>query len=241
MREYVPTLYYRLRLLEKDGTSRTVAEKCVFPVEDDEKEYSVKFDESLPHGTYVLTVWGGLKNLDPLNEDRTAISFHPGYDEGTDVYVSNDTLIYDAYHYTYTTELERTKGKLIIEVTDLPQAVCSSEKTVDGLFGTLDCLSFLYSGQTEVETHRDWTSAGEVVTKTLLTPSVHENGSSVHIQFYDEADHSDPPVLLPQNVDVTMRRNELTVLKYVYDGNGDFTVYMLVNDNWEEVHGMIID
>ena len=39
-----------------------------------------------------------------------------------------------------------------------------------------------------------------------------------------------------------MHRNELTVLRYVWnEEKEDFEVFMLVNDNWEMVHGMEIE
>ena len=47
--------------------------------------------------------------------------------------MANDTLVYDAYNYAYTTEMERTKGKLIIQVTNLPTAVHYSDKTITAL------------------------------------------------------------------------------------------------------------
>lgn len=239
LRDYVPTLYYRLNRIMEDGTSRMVEEKGVFPVESDGKTYPVTFDGSLPHGTYVITVWGGLDKLDPLSEDRTSISFHPGHTEGLDVYMANDTLVYDAYNYAYTTEMERTKGKLIIQVTNLPTAVHYSDKTITGLYGEMDCCMFEYSKRTEVTTIREWQPGNEVVTKTVLTPSVKEKGSLLSVNFYDEAGR-DKPVFSPEDVNITMRRNMLTVLKYVYDGNGGFTIYILVNDNWEKVHGLIV-
>ncbi len=240
LRGYVPTLHYRLNRIMEDGTSRTVEETDVFGVEGDGKTYPVTFDESLPHGTYVITVWGGLENLDPLTDDRNSIAFHPGGAEGLDVYMSNDTLVYDANNYAYTTELERTKGKLIIQVTGLPAAVHYSDKTVTGLYGALDCCEFEYSASTTVSTLREWKPGSEVVTKTVLAPSIKEKGSLLSVNFYDEAEREEP-TFSPENVNITMSRNMLTILKYVYDGKGDFTIYMLVNDNWERVHGLVVE
>ena len=35
---------------------------------------------------------------------------------------------------------------------------------------------------------------------------------------------------------------EINAMKYVYDSDRNrFTIYMKVNDNWEEIHGMILD
>ena len=38
-----------------------------------------------------------------------------------------------------------------------------------------------------------------------------------------------------------MARNTITVVKYVYVDDTKFDIYVLVNDNWEEVHGLIIE
>lgn len=234
-REYVPTLYYMLR---DAFTGEVVEEQGVFEVTGDGKTYPVTFCDCLPHGTYILTVWGGLKDLDPLSDDRTTISFHPENTEGGDIYMVNDTLVYDAWNYNYTSELERTKGKLIIQAMNLPSDVTYSDKTVTGLYKQLNC-SFEYSDHTSVYTQADWTGT-EVVTKTVLTPSPKKDASLLDVNFYDSPQRKQP-IFSPQNVNITMKRNELTVLRYVYGGDGKFVIYILVNDNWEEVHGMEID
>ena len=50
-----------------------------------------------------------------------------------------------------------------------------------------------------------------------------------------------PEPLRPDDIQITMERNFITVVKYVYRTDNDFTIYVLVNDNWEEVHKMEID
>ena len=240
LRDYVPTLYYRLSRVMEDGTGQMVVEKGVFTVEGEGTVHPVVFDESLPHGTYVITAWGGLQDLSPLNEDRTSIAFHPEHAEGDDIYFVNDTLVYDAWNYDYTAELERTKGKLIIQAVNLPAEVCFSDKTITNLYETLDACTFRYSDQTEVKTLREWEPGSEVVTKTVLSPSASEKGSLLGVNFYDKEERVQP-VFSPEKVKITMERNALTVLRYVYNGAGDFTIYILVNDNWEEIHGMEID
>lgn len=235
-KEYVPTLYYQLR---SAATGEVIEEQGVFEVTGDEKTFPITFCDCIPHGKYVLTVWGGLEDNTQLGDDPTSIEFHPNHTEGRDIYMTNDTLDYDAWSYDYTVEMERTKGKLIIQVENLPEEVRYSDKTVSGLFQDLDC-EFNYFNQTSVQTMAEWEAEPEIVTKTVLTPSVKEKGSVVKADFYDDPDRN-IPVLSPKSVSVTMARNELTVLKYVYDSGGDFTIYILVNDNWEEIHGMTID
>ncbi len=235
-REYVPTLYYRLCPL---GSNDPVAEQELFEVTGDEREYAVRFSDDLPHGTYVLTVWGGMKDLSSLDADRNVLTLHPEGTEGEDVYMTNDTLVYDAWNYGYTVEMERTKGKLIVLAANLPSDIRWSGQTDDGLSRTVD-RSFGYSGTTGVSTAGEWASAEEtVVTKTLLSPSLQAEGTVQKMQFYDAPDRT-VPAAVPDDVRITMRRNELTVLKYVYD-DGRFSIYILVDDNWEKVHGMVID
>lgn len=233
-REYVPTLTYRLCPL---GSGEAVAEQELFEVTGEDKTLSVRFPDELPHGTYVLTVWGGLGDLSSLDDARTSLTLHPEGSEGEDVYVTCDTLVYDAWNYDYTVEMERTKGKLIILATNLPGDIAWSRKNVSSLYGTVDS-GFGYAGETSVTTESEWTPGVEVVTKTLLSPS-HPGGSTLRLNFFDSAERI-APASVPDDVTITMKRNELTVLKYVYE-DGRYSIYILVNDNWEKVHDMIID
>ena len=49
-------------------------------------------------------------------------------------------------------------------------------------------------------------------------------------------------VLKPQDVHITMGRNEITILKYVYNTAEDgFNIFLRVNDRWEQIHSMVVD
>lgn len=235
-REYVPTLFYMLRDAK---TGEVMEEQGVFSVEGEGKTVPVEFCPCLPHGTYVLTVWGGMKDMTSLSEDRTTLALHPEHAEGDDIYLVNDTLVYDAYHYDYTVEMERTKGKLIVEAEGLKQGLEHSTMKADHIYERVDS-GFSYSSDTYASMQYDWTGQ-HVLTKTVLAPSLKRNGSTLSLQFYDSAQRLNP-VLSPKDVRITMHRNELTVLRYVWnEEKDDFVVYMLVNDNWEMVHGMEIE
>lgn len=236
-KEYVPTLYYQLR---DAVTGEVVEEQGVFEVTGDEKAFPITFCDCIPHGKYVLTVWGGLKDATPLGDDPLTTILHAEEQEGDDSYLTNDTLVYDAWNYDYTVEMERTKGKLVIQVENLPEEVNYSDKTVGGLFQNLDC-EFNYTNQTIVQTKAEWEAIPVVVTKTVLSPSVKEKGAKVSVNFYDDPQRI-TPTLTPKDVNVTMKRNELTVLRYVYDdGSGDFTIYILMNDSWDIIYDMDIN
>ncbi len=237
-RAYVPTLYYRLCPL---GSDEAVVEQPLFEVTGEEREYAIRFGDELPHGTYVLTVWGGLEDMSALEEDgrHNVLDLHPGGAEGADVYLTNDTLVYDAWHYDYTVEMERTKGKLIVLATNLPGDIRWSGQTDSGVYRTVD-RNFGYADATAVTAVGEWASAEQaILTKTVLSPSPQTGGTVQRMQFYDAPDRTLPAVV-PADVTLTVRRNELTVLKYVYE-EGRFIVYILVNGDWERVHDMVID
>lgn len=239
-KEYVPTLYYRLSRLNDDGSKTLIEEKGVFYVEGDEKEYPITFDEDLPFGKYIITAWGGIPNKDEFNEDCTILSFHPNHTQGYDNYLVSDTLTYDVSHHDFTEEMRRTKGKLIIFADDLPRAVRFSGKTVNGLYGYVKS-SFDYFDKTSVTTHSTRRGFDNIITETFLTPSTQEDGSILDTNFFDD-DNFNHPDISPADVRITMRRNELTVLKYVYNTEDrNFDIYILINNNWERIHDMILE
>lgn len=237
-REYVPTLFYMLRDAK---TGEVVEEQGVFRVEGEAKTMTVNFCPCLPHGTYVLTVWGGMKDMTSLSEDRTALALHPEHAEGDDIYLVNDTLVYDAYRYDYTVEMERTKGKLIVEAEGLPQDIGQMTTDVDGLFGKVSS-DFIYSGETHISNTSAVTANQKVRMSSIMAPSVGSGTSLVDVSFTRKDGASDTLLPKPADVKINMERNRITMLKYVFNPDADkFTIYIKVNDNWEEIHGMILD
>ena len=237
-RQYVPTLFYMLR---DAATGDVVEEQGVFPVEGDGKTVPVDFCPCLPHGKYILTVWGGLDDLSQLSPDHLSLELHRDRQQGDDVYLVSDTLLYDAYNYDYRVELERTKGKLIVQAENMPGSYNLVDIDVSGIYGKVNS-NFKYSGETDVYDKVSIPLKPKVSTSTLLAPSVKENGSVLDVDFTHSNPSSNDMELSPDDVRITMRRNMITVLRYVWDADKNgFTVYMLVNDNWEQVHGMEID
>lgn len=237
-REYVPTLFYMLRDAK---TGEVMEEQGVFRVEGDGKTVPVDFCPCLPHGTYVLTVWGGMKDMTSLSEDRTALALHPEHAEGDDIYLVNDTLVYDAYRYDYTVEMERTKGKLIVEAEGLPQGIGRMTTDVDRLFGKVSSV-FVYSGETHVSNTSAVTADQKVRMSSIMAPSIGSGTSLVNVSFTKKDSASDMLLPKPADVKINMERNRITMLKYVFNPDANkFTIYIKVNDNWEEIHGMILD
>ena len=210
-REYVPTLFYMLRDAK---TGEVVEEHSVFRVEGEAKTMTVNFCPCLPHGTYVLTVWGGMKDMTSLSEDRTALALHPEHAEGDDIYLVNDTLVYDAYRYDYTVEMERTKGKIIVEAEGLPQGIGRMTTDVDRLFGKVNS-DFVYSGETHVSNTSAVTADQKVRMSSIMAPSVGSGTSLVNVSFTKNDSASNMLLPKPADVNINMERNRITMLKYV--------------------------
>ncbi|MCM1142685.1 MAG: hypothetical protein NC453_29280 [Muribaculum sp.] len=237
LKDYVPTIYWVLR---DAATGEIVDESGLITVKGEEKLYTPDICPCVQHGKYVLTVWGGLENLDPLDDDPTSICFHRDNLERNDVYMTNDTLLYDAWHNDYTVELERTKGKLIIEKVNLPAEIVRSEKKISGLYAEVSN-EFKYSGETHVLKQTEIVPNTRIVTKTVLTPSLKKDGSILSMNLNDGG-KTKSMALTPDDVKITMRRNELTVLRYEWDNKKqDFNIYILINDSWDLLNNLTIE
>lgn len=237
-REYVPTLFYMLR---DANTGEVIEEQGVFDVKGDGKSFAIDFCPCLPHGKYIITVWGGIDNLEQLSADRLSMPLHYDRAEGNDTYLVNDTLVYDAYNYNYTLGMQRTKGKLNIIAENLPDSYVKADIDVSYIYNKVNS-NFKYSDQTSVANHKMAATAPLSKIATIMAPSVMNGKSVLDVNFYKPNPTDAYWKLSPEDVNITMERNKITVLKYVFDPNLDnFIIYIKVNDNWEEIHGMILD
>lgn len=234
---YIPTLYYALRDV---GTGRIVEERGVFNVTGNEQTFTLSFRSSLPFGKYVLTVWGGLPDNFSLADNSLSSIIHKGAQEGSDIYLAHDTLVYDIDHYNYTLGMKRVTGKLILDVTNLPLSVRYANKSISNVFQQVN-YQFAYTNPITVSKSDTWEPSAEVVLHTKLAPSTGDLKSLLHLDFYNNPLFA-TPTLTPKDVNVTMKRNELTTLKYVYDDKTrDFIIYLWTDDGWEIINGLDIN
>ena len=235
--EYVPTLYYSLR---NEATGEIIEEQEVFNVTDNNPTHSVTFCECLPFGKYVLTVWGGLDNNTSLTDQSLTNILHVNQTEGHHVYLVHDTLVYNMQNTHYNVALERVTGKLLIQIINLPPTVRYADRSVNQIYERVTH-QFKYINPITVRKQDSWNTAPNIILSTILAPSTGEHQSNVHLNLYDGTDQA-IPALTPKDVKITMKRNELTSLRYVYDEEKeDFNIYVLNNDTWELIYNLDID
>lgn len=236
-RSYIQKLFYALYDLD---TGEVVSIRHLHDVEGEAEMATVYLPEDLPFGRYGLVVWGNIQREEGILADGSfgTYDLHQGHVEGYDVYMTADELLYDELHYDYVVSLKRLKGKLLIQAVNFPQEIGWSRKTVSGVTGNVD-YELHYSEPETVVTYTEWTSrSSEFVSSTFLSPSVTSEGSTVDADLYDSPDMEVPAIQL-RTVRAEMSRNEITVLRYVYnEETGNTSIYILLDDGWDAVHNL---
>ena len=247
-RVYVSTLYY----IVHDAEGKVVAEQKNTLVDNDDQTQLITLPESLPYGKYTLTVWGNMKSDEPLGEDATTAEMEAVGAAANDIYLASATFDYRYGNEEHLLAMERTKGDLLIKAEGIPDNIDFSTKDIQDIYNFVDN-GFQYSTLTDIHTELDWQEIrSEIKSETLMCPSPSYEGSTLSVMFIDKSAAGTQgratyhPTLEPQDVNITMGRNEITILKYVYvdeggSGEGDFEIYLRVNDNWELLHGMELD
>lgn len=243
-RDYVGTLYY----VVTDEAGQVVARQLNTAVDNDLTVQTITLPASLPYGTYTVTVWGNMQSDEPLGEDATTAEMEAVGAAANDIYLASATVDYRYGNEHHTLGLERTKGNLLIRAEGIPDNIDFSTKDISNVYGWVDA-AFNYDKPTDIHTELDWQVHNEIQTQTLMCPSPTFEGSTLAVRFLDSsaatarqdarAVHT---LLEPADVNITLGRNELTILKYVYNAAADdFSIYVRVNDEWEEIHQMEVE
>lgn len=240
-REYVHSLYYEVT----DEKGNIVARQTTAAVDNDNAEQTLRLDTELPYGKYKVSVWGNLNSDFPLDENTPDDVLQSADVMKTDVYIASGTFDYRYGNENFKLSMERAKGNLLIRAEGLPDNIDFSTKDISNVYSLVGH-NLSYSKPATMHTATEWLEPNRIQTQTLLCPSTSFEASTLSVTFADKStvqqSDADTNMLQPDDVRITMGRNEVTVLKYVYDQNTEsFTIYAIVNDNWEVVHGMEIE
>lgn len=236
-RSYIQKLFYALYDLD---TGEVVTVRHLHDVQGDAELATAYLPENLPFGRYGLMVWGNIDSEEGILSDGRydTYNLHTGNVEGYDVYMTADEMLYDELHYDYVVKLKRVKGKLLIQAVNFPTEIGWSRKVVSGVTGNVD-YGLHYSESETVVTYTEWASrSSEFVSSTFLAPSATSAGSTIDADLYDSPEMEVPAIQL-KTVRAEISRNEITVLRYVYNPEtGDVSIYILLDDGWDAVHNL---
>lgn len=246
-RDYVHALYY----VVFDAEGNVVVEQKNTEVTGDDQTQLISLPVSLPYGIYTVTVWGNMDSEAPLGDDPTTADLETEGAAANDIFLASGTFDYQYGKEAFSLALERTKGNLLIKAEGIPDNIDFSTKNVEDVFESVDAF-FSYSGLTDIHTELEWGVRNEIQSQTLMCPSPSYEGTTLGVSFIDRSAVASQqagsravatrPVLEPEDVHITMGRNEITILKYVYDTAEDgFNIFLRVNDRWEQIHSMVVD
>lgn len=246
-RDYVHALYY----VVYDAEGNVVVEQKNTEVTGDDQTQLISLPVSLPYGIYTVTVWGNMDSEVPLGDDPTTADLETEGAAANDIFLASGTFDYQYGKEAFSLALERTKGNLLIKAEGIPDNIDFSTKNVEDVFESVDAF-FSYSGLTDIYTELEWEVRNEIQSQTLMCPSPSYEGTTLGVSFIDRSAVAAQqagsravatrPVLEPEDVHITMGRNEITILKYVYDTAEDgFNIFLRVNDRWEQIHSMVVD
>lgn len=239
-RSYVDQVYYALYRV---GETEPLKVEHLYEVTGEEATHELLFPQELPFGDYALVVWANIDGEQGIEFDGRPDTYHlhSEHQEGYDVYLGSDTLHYDLQHPHFTVPLRRVKGKLLILAEGLPSSVSLTHKEVNRLYDKVDA-QWHYSGTESVHTIHRWDGTQrEMFTDTYLSPTQDNAYSEVKVHFV-QSDSTLLPDLQPAAINIHMERNEITVLRYVYDDTkGDFNIYVLIDDGWLLIHDMDLE
>lgn len=232
-RSYIQKLFYALYDLD---SREIVMVRHLHDVAGDAAMATVYLPEKLPFGRYGLMVWGNINSEEGILSDGRFDTYdlHTGGVEGYDVYMTADELLYDEWHYEYVVKLKRLKGKLIIQAEGFPDEIGWSQKVVSNVMGNVD-YDLHYSESENVITERTWGRTTDYTSYTRIAPSASEEGSNIKVHLYDSPGMEESVMEL-QPVTTAIKRNEITVLRYVYDADtGTTDAFILLDDGWNEI------
>lgn len=221
---FIRSLYYELKSFP---AGEIVRQAVITTLDTNDSAYSFPIG-GIPQGEYELTLWG---NLPP---GGTAGELHPGQREYADLYLAGSRFTLSGTPLALSLELERTKGKLLLFCSRFPSSIGRLEEEISSVYPYAEA-PLSYSGRTAVKKEAPFS----VEHTFLLAPSVDGQPSLLNLRFYPQA--SLQAVLTIPPTAVTIRRNELTVVRVDYHQAADYwEVWCFLDGKWTKIHHLEI-
>lgn len=231
---YVGDLYYTLQCVD-DGA--LVASQVFEAIDTDEKEFTLTLD-NIPNGRYELTVWGNVDNVDYLA--RLPYTLHTNEVEASDIYLASKIVdLNEGEIQDISIGMRRLKGKLYIELADLPPHFDKVTKTVSNIHSVVSD-DVIYSGETKVS--KSFPLDGQystVAIETLLAPTVSGKRSLLSLSFHHK--ETGQELQMDSPLEVVVKKNEITYLKIGYKSpEGKLEVWLFVDGKWQLINKLDI-
>lgn len=227
--KYVSNYYYTLQNAE---TGQNVIEPQYIEPAADSETQSIVFD-LLPDGKYTLTVWGN------INKSRLSPqALHLNNEEGTDVYVASATLdIVTGVAKDLSLGLERVKGKLQVSVKNLPETLTKITESISFVHATVSPF-LLYSDKINVKKTFLKENQSLSILTSNLAPTATDEKSKLILSLFDIQNNL---VLETPSVELTVKRNEITMLEITYDAtNNVWEIWSFLDNAWVLVNRLDI-
>ena len=209
-------------------TGQVVRQSDIIAPMDNTPDFSISFND-LPEGKYELLVWGNITKDIPLG------ILHQNGLEHTDIYTGHTRLTVMSQNQEQTLELERAKGKLVIFCRNFPTEVTQMSLTLAPVYQAAD--AFLnYQGSTNIRK----TTGIQTINGTFAAPTPQGGSTKLDLSFFTNTRAMAPVLTVPQ-MDITMRRNEISAVAVDYDAPGNaLEIWTFINGEWSMLHHLDI-
>lgn len=226
---FIETLHYTLQDV---ATGAMVREAELVSKTDMGDDYEIGLRD-IPYGRYKLTVWGNVISDLPLGV------LHKDNMEEPDLYLASSTVDVSSAFQTTDIMLDRVKGMLLVRLTNFPSYISTVNSNITNVFESVNA-DFVYVGNASVLKE---TSLQEEI-KATLAPSVAEGASKLKLELFTNnttVTRADPAVTLPE-IDLTIRRNEITVISVDYNiAVGKWEIWTYIDGRWTKIHSLDIE
>lgn len=231
---YVGDIHYTLRNVETDVV---ITSKVLDVFDTSEKDLTLTLGD-IPNGKYKLTVWGNVDNVDYLAV--LPYTLHTNEEEATDIYLASRIIdLKEGQMQDLAMGLRRLKGKLYLELANLPSSVDKVTKTITNLHATVTDEA-AYSGETKVG--KSFPLSGQqpaAAIEAVLAPTVSGKRSLLSLSFHNKETGMDLQVDPP--LEVTIKRNEMTYVKVGYNSSeGKLEIWLFVDGQWKFINKLDI-